>query len=624
MLKTVLLVSTMILPLLVLSCMESDVSNERTTTENVKKDGFGLSQASIKKLSNYLVVFDFDDTLYMNGDRNPSNVVKGWSNYSEDAIKYLHKNGINIAICSKNSGSNLPSTLRKLNLDSIFNDSFFNSIAFLDGTPDSSKGGRHCSNPKDQGVKDIIEYFNIKSAKNVLMFDDSSRNKDDIEDSSKVTTTGVEVQEIAFVKVEKREESSDFQNGGGVTEEQFKLGLSKLGLLDSRVSLLGEGEGDCDNSRECSGDLVCVNEQGQREEADSNEHGFTFTVENDVKQDGVETCQQPEIAQPSDELPDGVSYLEEGEGDCDNSKECAGDLVCLNENGKREEADSNEHGFIFEIENDVKQAGSETCQQPETLPDGVTYLQEGEGDCDNSKECAGDLVCLNENGKREEADSNEHGFIFEIENDVKQDGAETCEYPSQEAPEEEEEEENNDDIKNASDTLVVKSNNQWYFVYCSGQDVKISKDINKKQTWVKSGTRNIRLLNGPKLYCPERAGGYAPTACKCSSSNENYHEKRKADDSMFKPNVAAPAKITTDEEIFIGPNNNMNACLKVVKKKSDGSLRIHAPCALEPWKTRQKCKKEGDYNLLSNDYSAPDGSNKSVHDLDCNEFRLNR
>ena len=94
--------------------------------------------------------------------------------------------------------------------------------------------------------------------------------------------------------------------------------------------------------------------------------------------------------------------------------------------------------------------------------------------------------------------------------------------------------------------------------------------------------------------------------------------------SKFENNVTAPASITSNEEIYIGPNNNMNACLKVVKKKSNGSLRIHSPCALEPWKTKQKCSQAGDYNMLLNEYAAPDGSTENVHNLECNEFRLNR
>ncbi|MFK7824974.1 MAG: hypothetical protein AB8G05_12510 [Oligoflexales bacterium] len=255
----------------------------------------------------------------------------------------------------------------------------------------------------------------------------------------------------------------------------------------------------------------------------------------------------------------------------------------------------------------------------ETDDAGLPLLRQGEGDCDNSLECAENLVCVNQNGEKEEKDSNGHGFTFVIENDIDQPGHDTCELPN-----ENQFDINEDDIKYAPNTLVVMSNNKWYFVYCSEQDVEISRDMNKKQTWVKYGARNLGILDGPMLYCPEKGGGLSPSTCKCSNEIENYHEKRKSDPSKFEDDTPAPGSITPNEEIYIGPNNNMNACLKVVKKKSNGSLQIHSPCALEPWKTYQKCKQEGDYNVLLNDYIGPDGLSENVHNLDCSEFRLNQ
>ena len=217
--------------------------------------------------------------------------------------------------------------------------------------------------------------------------------------------------------------SSDHASEVGKIHEQ-RLSLAGVPLLE-------EGEGDCDNSLECAEGLVCLNANGEREEADSNDHGFVFEIENDIKQPGMETCEQP-LEQEANFLPPGVSLLSEGEGDCDNSLECAEGLVCLNANGEREEADSNDHGFVFEIENDIKQPGMETCEQPieeplDPIEPEITLLGEGEGDCDNSLECAEGLVCLNANGEREESDSNGHGFVFEIEDDIKQPGSETCE-----------------------------------------------------------------------------------------------------------------------------------------------------------------------------------------------------
>lgn len=182
---------------------------------------------------------------------------------------------------------------------------------------------------------------------------------------------------------------------------------------------------------------------------------------------------------------------------------------------------------------------------------------------------------------------------------------------------------NDDDIKFASNTLVVFSNNQWHFVYCAGAEVRISRNFDDKQNWVKSGARNIRIDGGNRLHCPEVDNGMASVTCECNNETENYHEKVKSNPAHFQDDVGAPASITTNEEIYIGPNNNMNSCLKVVKNKADGSLQIHSPCALEPWKTNQRCTQEGDYNNFLENYEDPAGSEKNVHQLDCNEFRLN-
>ena len=356
-------------------------------------------------------------------------------------------------------------------------------------------------------------------------------------------------------------------------------------MEDENSMLLGEGEGDCDDTSECQLGLTCINTNTGTEESFAN------------KVSGSETCEYILV-------DDNSFLLGEGEGDCDDSSECELGLSCLNSNGLIESFDN-------------KISGSETCQVLSQNRE-IRLLEEGEGDCDNSHECAGNLVCLNPTtGQTEEKNSNDNGFVFTVENEIDQPGDETCQLPETRS------DNSDEDIKYADDTLVVKSANKWYFVYCSGRDVKLSRDWNKKQTWVKFGARNIGLLNGPKLYCPELDGGFSPTKCECSSRTENYHEKRKDNDSHFDSNVAAPASITTNDEIYIGPNNNMNSCLKVVKNKKDNSLQIHSPCALEPWKTKQKCAKGGDYNLLLNAYTDPEYSSKNVHDLACSEFRLN-
>ncbi|NRA44423.1 MAG: hypothetical protein HRU09_05655 [Oligoflexales bacterium] len=615
-----------------------------------------------------LVIFDFDDTLYMNGDRNPEEIAPHWASFASKAVHLIHSLNINIAICSANGnkGGNLQARLRELN-PKIFIDEFFQSGAFLTGSPNDA--GDDCNYEKDNGIKSLLDHFEVKDPRHVLMFDDSERNFSTIKNSQKLSGFGVRVNKIHVVSLSKEALI------GGLNQGKFEDGIEHLRQSQIAPPLLTEGQGDCDNSQECAGNLVCMNSvTGETEEKNSNDNGFTFVVETEINQPGDETCEYPEepvleipllqegqgdcdnsqecagnlvclnsvtgeteeknsndngftfvveteINQPGDEtceyLPEPVPeiiLLQEGQGDCDNSQECAGDLVCLNSvTGETEEKNSNDNGFTFVVDTEVNQPGDETC---EYLPE-IILLQEGQGDCDNSQECAGDLVCLNSTtGKTEEKNSNEHGFTFVVETEINQPGDETCEYPDKNDHADE-------DIKYAANTLVVKHDNKWHFVYCSGTKVKVSRDWSKKQTWVKHGTRNLGVLNGPKLYCPEKEGGYAPTKCTCENRHENYHEKRKADKSKFEDNVSAPAKISQNEEIFIGPNNNMNACLKLLKKNSDSSLRIHAPCALEPWKTNQKCSKGGDYNALQNEYSAVDGSNASVHELDCNEFRLN-
>lgn len=68
----------------------------------------------------------------------------------------------------------------------------------------------------------------------------------------------------------------------------------------------------------------------------------------------------------------------------------------------------------------------------------------------------------------------------------------------------------------------------------------------------------------------------------------------------------------------------MNSCLKVVQHRNSGSLQIHAPCAVEQWRTNQSCAQgDSDYKFLEDNYKDPNGRNESVHELDCSEFRLN-
>ena len=79
-----------------------------------------------------------------------------------------------------------------------------------------------------------------------------------------------------------------------------------------------EGEGDCDNDSQCTGDLVCV------------------------QYSGTDYCEAPSSPPPSDchtvplydsDYCTSDCPCDEGEGDCDNSSQCAGDLVCVQYSG---------------------------------------------------------------------------------------------------------------------------------------------------------------------------------------------------------------------------------------------------------------------------------------------------
>ncbi len=70
----------------------------------------------------------------------------------------------------------------------------------------------------------------------------------------------------------------------------------------------------------------------------------------------------------------------EGEGDCDNHEECAGDLICDFVPGT--DYCRSDGGCTLPV------GHSDYCRDPACGP-----CSEGEGDCDSNSECAGDLIC---------------------------------------------------------------------------------------------------------------------------------------------------------------------------------------------------------------------------------------
>jgi hypothetical protein len=118
-----------------------------------------------------------------------------------------------------------------------------------------------------------------------------------------------------------------------------------------------EGEGDCDNQRQCESGLIC-------EEIP-----------------GVDTCQSVVCTLPVGHLDycRDCGACAEGEGDCDKDGECLSGLICAQVTGV-----------------DTCQTSSPICHHP------VGHLDycrdcgpcaEGEGDCDDDGECLSGLTC---------------------------------------------------------------------------------------------------------------------------------------------------------------------------------------------------------------------------------------
>jgi hypothetical protein len=219
---------------------------------------------------------------------------------------------------------------------------------------------------------------------------------------------------------------------------------------------------------------------------------------------------------------------------------------------------------------------------------------EGEGDCDSNRDCASGLICPPD-GKGIERCQKSGGSSGGGSSGGGSSGGGSSGGGSSGGGSS-----GGSADSGSSNTLLVHAGG-WKYVYCSGSAVKVSGSASNKQRWVKRGTRTIYNESvGKYLYCPERDGGYAPTECTCSSRSENYHQKTSATGGT------APATISTNRDIYIAPNNNMNACFKVIRGD-----RVHAPCAIEPWRN-QTCRKDNGDSFSSSEHAAP-----------CNKFRLN-
>ncbi|WP_428263811.1 thrombospondin type 3 repeat-containing protein [Haliangium sp.] len=137
-----------------------------------------------------------------------------------------------------------------------------------------------------------------------------------------------------------------------------------------------DGEGDCDGDDECAPGLACAKNVGT---------AYGFESDTDVCVPLCDAHDPGDSDYCSETCPCG-----DGEGDCDNSDECATGLTCVKDVGA-------DHGF--DSETDVCLA---TCHP--SAPGGFHYCsadcpcEAGEGDCDSDDECALGLTCATDVG----------------------------------------------------------------------------------------------------------------------------------------------------------------------------------------------------------------------------------
>lgn len=223
--------------------------------------------------------------------------------------------------------------------------------------------------------------------------------------------------------------------------ETFAQGLNKgtVGAANGDGNYCGDvdnlcdiGEGDCDSSAQCAGDLICPRDNGanfgfasgldvcvpahcanRRHDADEGEVGIdcggdcgTCPSTNPYPNGHRLHCADPLF-------PCGI-----GEGDCNTHAQCAGDLMCGRDNGDH-------YGFASGLDvcapahciNHVYNpeegeigidCGGDCGACPETNPyangdrrhcsDPRFPCGEGEGRCYSDDQCADDLICGDRNG----------------------------------------------------------------------------------------------------------------------------------------------------------------------------------------------------------------------------------
>ena len=148
-------------------------------------------------------------------------------------------------------------------------------------------------------------------------------------------------------------------------------------------------EGDCDNDGECASGLKCGSNNCPRTNLFNQFSDCCFSPLEDWECYGGSAC-------CTHRAQHGFA-CGEGDGDCDNDNECAGDLVCVENNCNVGPDNWYAHTSDCCISPSIEwecNGGSPCCAHK--LLHGYA-CDEGEGDCANDGECQGDLVCGRDN-----------------------------------------------------------------------------------------------------------------------------------------------------------------------------------------------------------------------------------
>lgn len=145
----------------------------------------------------------------------------------------------------------------------------------------------------------------------------------------------------------------------------------------SELCACSEGEGDCDNDDECDTGLSCYRNAGA-----------AFGLDDDT--DVCASC-LPAAANGTLDFCNGDCPCDEAQGDCDSDSDCQTGLTCFNNVGAEFGFDDPDLDLCLSCPPDSRNGSGEFCTPG-------CPCDEGQGDCDNDDDCAGDLVCGDDNG----------------------------------------------------------------------------------------------------------------------------------------------------------------------------------------------------------------------------------